>query len=203
MTYSQAPRAGEHDSYLIQVTVDTASSEVVGTQVQAVRETYTLPALGSVPTQKFTHNNARHVDGIPDWIPKELKSQITSASRILTWTVADPDTTGMNAPNESDKSDVLAPDHTFGSTDSNVKDKPFLEAAQDLSRVILHFEGNATNGAGDVYLCSRIQGFPASVLANTSAAVAWSLDLHWPGCDGYAGLLPDRCFGWWCWCYFG
>ena len=176
LTYSQAPRAGEHDSYLLQLTVDTASTEVVGTTVQAVRETYTLPALGSVPTQKFTHNDARHVDTIPDWIPPELKSQIISSSRILTWSVADPDNTGTNAPNESDKADVLAPDRTFGTTDSNAKDKPFLEAAQDLSRVKLHFEGSATNGAGDVYLCSRIQGFPAAVLGNTSAAVAWSLD---------------------------
>ena len=177
LTFSQAPRAGEHDWWWCDYEWTTASGEVVGGTIQAVKHTASLPALGSVPKQTFTYNTALHLDTLTDWIPKELKDQITAASRVYTWTVADPDTTGMNAPNESDKSDVLAPDHTFGSTDSNVKAKPFLEAAQDLSRVKLQFAGNRDPDGGDLYLCTRIQGFPPMVLANSAVASrAWTLD---------------------------
>ena len=174
--FSQAPRIGEHDGYRVTFEWFTGTTEVVRGIVDAYKETFTLSALGSIPKQSFTHHTARHVDTLDDWIPTDLKKEVTSASRILTWGIGSPDETGTNAPNESDKADVLAPDVTFGTTDSKAKDKPFIRAAQDLSRVKLHFAGSGQQGAGDVYLCSRIQGFPAGVLANTAASTGWTLD---------------------------
>ena len=176
LTYSGKPRSGEHDSYRLTVEWETGSGEVVQGVINAVKETFTLPALGSIPKQGFTHNSARHVDTLADWIPPELKSQITSASRILTWAVGTPNNTGKNAPSESDKADVTDPVVRFGTNDGSALDKPFLRAEQDLSRVKLHFAGGATLGGDDVYLCTRIQGFPAEVLANTSVTSAWTLD---------------------------
>ena len=144
--------------------------------MDAVRETHTLPSLGSIPTQKWTHHNARLLisqSTIDNWIPPELKPQINAAATILTWAVGTPNNTGRNDPTESDKADVTDPVFLFA---NNVLDKPFLRAAQDLSRVKLHFAGSADAGGGDVYLCTRIQGYPARILANTSVEHAWTLD---------------------------
>ena len=176
ITYSQAPRIGEHDGYRVTLEWRTGTTEVVRGIVDAYKETFTLPALGSLPDQDFTHHAARHVDTLTDWIPDSLKKRVTSDTRIVTWTIDTPDNTGTNAPAEADKADVLARDVTFGASDNKVKDKPFITAAQDSSRVKLSFKGAGQNGAGDVYLCSRNAGFPADVLTNTSAASAWSLD---------------------------
>ena len=168
LTLSQAGRAGEHDWWRTDYEWTTGSGEVVQGQIQACKHTTSLPALGSIPKQSFTHRGTQDLDELRDWIPKELLPQISSVSRIATFTVKAPDNTGTNAPHESDKADVLLP-----VADSTT---PFLRASQDLSRLKLHFEGAAQVGAGDVYLCTRIQGFPPTVLGNTSAAAAWSLD---------------------------
>ncbi|WP_420431246.1 hypothetical protein [Candidatus Poriferisocius sp.] len=168
LTLSQRGRSGEHDWWRCDYLWTTGSGEVVAGQIQAAKHTVSLPALGSVPTQDFTHNTTNDLDEIQDWIPRELKPQISSVSRVMTWTVKAPDTTGTNAPNESDKSDVLLP-----TVDSST---PFLRAAQDLSRLKLQFTGGADADGGDVYLCTRIQGFPPTVLANTSVSSAWTID---------------------------
>ena len=169
LTLSQRGRGRrEHDWWRCDYEWVTASGEVVRGQIQAAKHTPSLPALGSIPKQSFTHRGTQDLDEIRDWIPAELMPQISSVSRIATFNIGDPDTTGTNAPNESDKSDVLLP--TVDST------TPFLRAAQDLSRLKLNIAGNAQVGAGDVYLCSRIQGFPPVVLANTAASSAWTMD---------------------------
>ena len=168
LTLSQAGRIGEHDWWRCDYLWTTGSGEVVRGQIQAAKHTPSLPALGSIPKQSFTHRGTQDLDEIGAWIPAELMPQISSVSRIATFNIGDPDTTGTNAPNESDKSDVLLP--TVDST------TPFMRAAQDLSRVKLHVAGNAQVGAGDVYLCSRIQGFPPTVLGNTAASSAWTID---------------------------
>ena len=168
LTLSQAGRAGEHDWWRTDYEWTTGSGEVVAGVIQACKHTVSLPALGSIPKQSFGHVGAHDLDELRDWIPPELKSQITTSSRLATFSITNPDNTGTNAPNESDKADVLLP--TVDTT------TPFLRAAQDLSRLKLHFAGNAQNGAKDVYLCSRIQGFPPTVLGNTSAASAWTID---------------------------
>ena len=168
LTLSQAGRSGEHDWWRCDYEWVTGSGEVVQGQIQAAKHTPSLPALGSIPKQDFGHVGAHDLDEIRDWIPPELASQIVAGSRIATWSITDPDNTGTNAPNESDKADALLPT-VDGTT-------PFLRAAQDLSRLKLHIEGSAQANAGDVYLCTRIQGFPPTVLGNTSAAKAWSID---------------------------
>ena len=168
LTLSQRGRSGEHDWWRCDYLWETGSGEVVAGQIQAAKHTTSLPALGSVPTQDFTHNTTNDLDEIQDWIPRELKPQISSVSRVMTWTVKAPDTTGTNAPNESDRSDVLLP-----TVDSST---PFLRAAQDLSRLKLQFTGNADADGGDVYLCTRIQGFPPTILANTAVTSAWTID---------------------------
>ena len=168
LTLSQRGRSGEHDWWRCDYEWVTGSGEVVQGQIQAAKHTPSLPALGSVPKQAFGHKGAQDLDEIGDWIPPELKSQIVAASRVATFKVTAPDNTGTNEPHESDKADVLLP--TVDNT------TPFLRAAQDLSRLKLHFAGNAQSGAGDVYLCTRIQGFPPSVLANAAAASAWTID---------------------------
>ena len=176
LTYRQNPRSGEHDSWKVRWEWNTGSGEVVAGIVDAVVYTPSLQALGSIPTQKWTHNNARLLasqDTIDPWIPPDLKPEINAAATILTWAVGTPNNTGKNAPNESDKADVTDPLFTFA---NNVLDKPFLRAEQDLSRVKLHFAGGAVAGGGDVYLCTRIQGYPARILANTSVQNAWTLD---------------------------
>ena len=168
LTLSQRGRSGEHDWWRCDYLWTTGSGEVVAGQIQAAKHTASLPALGSVPTQDFNHLATQDLDEIQDWIPAELKSQISSVSRIVTWSVKAPDNTGTNAPNESDKADVLLP--TVDST------TPFLRASQDLSRLKLRFTGNADNDGSDVYLCTRIQGFPPTVLGNTAVSSAWTLD---------------------------
>ena len=174
LEYSGVPRSGEHDSYRLTVEWETGSSEVVRGVINAVKETFTLPALGSIPTQKWTHHSARLMpDTFDPWIPAELKPLDNAAAKVATWAVGTPNNTGKNAPNESDKADVTDPLFTFA---GSVLDKPFLRAEQDLSRVKLHFAGQAVAGGGDAYLCTRIQGFPAEVLANTSTRSAWTID---------------------------
>ena len=168
LTLSQRGRAGEHDWWRTDYEWITGSGEVVQGQIQAAKHTPSLPALGSIPKQSFTHRGTQDLDEIQDWIPSELHPQISSISRIATYNIKAPDNTGTNAPSESDKADVLLP--TVDST------TPFLRASQDLSRLKLHFEGSAQAGGGDVYLCSRIQGFPPTILANEGVTSAWSID---------------------------
>ena len=168
LTYSAAPRIGEHDWWWCDYQWATGSGEVVAGVIQSVKHTASLPALGSIPKQSFTHRGTQDLDEIQDWIPPELVPQMSSISRVATFNVGSPDNTGTNAPNESDKSDALLP--TIDST------TPFLRASQDLSRLKLHFAGQAQSGGGDIYLCSRIQGFPPSVLANVPVTSAWTID---------------------------
>ena len=174
LSYRQKPRSGEHDSWVVEWEWDTASGEVVAGIVDAVTYTLTLPALGSIPKQGWTHHQSRLMpDTFDPWIPKELKPRLNAAAAVATWAVGSPNNTGKNAPNESDKADVTDPLFAFG---GSTVDKPFLRAEQDLSRVKLHFAGAAVAGGGDVYLCTRIQGFGADILANTSVEGAWTLD---------------------------
>ena len=174
LTFRLNPRSGEHDSWRVTWEWQTGSGEVVAGIVDAVKYTLTLPALGEIPTQEWTHHSRQLIPTtLDDWIPPELKPELNAAAMIMTWAVGTPNNTGKNAPNESDKADVTDPVVAFA---NNVIDKPFLRAEQDLSRVKLHFAGGATAGGGDVYLCTRIQGFPAQILANTNVDSAWTLD---------------------------
>ena len=192
--YSNNPRAGEHDSYAIGFSHDSGSSEVTGLTIDAVKETAYLPALGSVPTQDFTAGTPTPVNvqvttaktrrrwlrlfGLrqqvgaiaAELIPAAIAGQITSDSVALTWAVKAPNTTGKNAPDESDKSDVTL-------EGSNA----LMRAAQDLSRLKIEAKSTtAPTGSGkDIYLCAKAAGLPAQVLATTKTGSGWSID--WTG----------------------
>jgi len=188
LEYTQQPRSGEHDGFRATVEWTTGSGEVVAGIIDAYKHTYSLLALGSLPTQGWTHHDARLLvsqNSINPWIPDELKPEINAAAKILTWAVGTPNNTGRNNADESDKADVLDPLFAFA---GNVLDKPFLRAAQDLSRLKLHFAGSADAGGGDVYLCTRIPGYPPEVLANTGTRSGWTLDYT------AQGVLVDQDF---------
>jgi len=193
LEYSANPRVGEHDGYRVDITHISGSAEVTGSVVNAVKETFTLPALGSIPRQTFSLHESRHLSTLADWIPPTLKT--TAASRIITWTIGTPNNSGRNGPDESDKADVQDPVWQFGSDDQNALDKPWMVCPQDLSRLKLSIQGGGHAGGGDLYLCTRVEGLELKVLGSASAAAAWTIDWQGPTLSGQEFYVIDLAGG--------
>ena len=172
ISYTQAPRSGEHDSWFVHWTWNVGSQQVVAGTIDAVKYTETLPALGSVPTQTFAASTAVPLNLLDGYTPPSLKKEVTADSVVVGLSASGTNYIGTNGPDESDKADVLNP--TFSHSGTNYK--PYMRAAQDLSQVKITATASARPATtGDVYLCTKAAGLPAQVIGNTRLAAGWTI----------------------------
>ena len=172
ISYTNAPRSGEHDSWFVHWTWNVGSQQVVAGTIDAVKYTETLPALGSIPTQTFAASTPVLLNLLPGYTPATLKKEVTADSVVIGLTASGTSYLGTNGPDESDKADVLNP--TFAHSSTNYK--PYMRAAQDLSQVKITATASAAPTAtGDVYLCTKAAGLPAQVIGNTKLGRGWTI----------------------------
>ena len=172
ISYTSAPRSGEHDSWFVHWTWNVGSQQVVAGTIDAVKYTETLPALGSVPTQTFAASAAVALNLLDGYTPPSLKKEVTEDSVVIGLSASGTNYIGTNGPDESDKADVLSPNFTH----SSVTYKPWMRAAQDLSQVKITATASARPATtGDVYLCTKAAGLPAQVIGNTRLGAGWTI----------------------------